>query len=310
MDVLSEIFDTLRLQAALYFRAEIRGPFAVRLPEEHHYVRFHCVLERECFVSVPGEAPVNLERGDLVLVTGGAAQVLSSSIDIGPPLELADLLKTYPPKDGVLRVGDSDVLSSILCGFLRVEETLLHPAFATLPRVMILKAGAPPHSAALSLLFEEATKPNPGASFIMHRIVEILLIQSIRRESAEHRHEQGFIAALSDPKLARSLKAIHDAPHEPWTVATLAKHVGMSRSGFSDLFAARVGMAPFSYLTLWRMTKAREMLKQGCLDMAEIAERCGYSSVPSFTRRFSKMLGIGPGEWRRVNSGVMPNECP
>ena len=34
-------------------------------------------------------------------------------------------------------------------------------------------------------------------------------------------------------------------------------------------------------------------------DIADIAARCGYSSVPAFTRRFSTLFGIGPAQWRR-----------
>ena len=58
-------------------------------------------------------------------------------------------------------------------------------------------------------------------------------------------------------------------------------------------------MPPIGYLTIWRLMKARRLLLQSGLDMAEIAERCGYASVPSFTRRFKRTFGVGPGTYRR-----------
>jgi AraC-like DNA-binding protein len=41
------------------------------------------------------------------------------------------------------------------------------------------------------------------------------------------------------------------------------------------------------------------MLLDTRLSVAEIAVRVGYESLPSFTRRFGKRYGIGPGGYRR-----------
>jgi len=73
----------------------------------------------------------------------------------------------------------------------------------------------------------------------------------------------------------------------------------MSRTRFAARFAGEVGMPPMDYLTSWRLAKARRLLADTGLGMAEVAERCGYASVPSFSRRFKERFGVGPGAFRR-----------
>jgi len=78
----------------------------------------------------------------------------------------------------------------------------------------------------------------------------------------------------------------------------------MSRGGFSERFTRVVGSPPIEYLRRWRLIKARALLASSGLDMAEIAERCGYRSVPSFSRRFKTAFGVGPGRFRRSRDPV------
>ena len=75
----------------------------------------------------------------------------------------------------------------------------------------------------------------------------------------------------------------------------------MSRARFAERFTRRVGLAPIAYLTHWRLMKARRLLRESDLSTEEIAARCGYASLPSFTRRYKAAFGVGPGAYRRGN---------
>ena len=59
----------------------------------------------------------------------------------------------------------------------------------------------------------------------------------------------GLIAGLSDPRLARSLVALHNMPQEDWSLARMASVPGVSRSGFAEAFKAATGTTPAAYLT-------------------------------------------------------------
>ena len=109
----------------------------------------------------------------------------------------------------------------------------------------------------------------------------------------------GFLAALGCRQIGGALAAIHREPGTRWTLTTLAREAGMSRAGFADAFARRVGLPPIAYLTSWRMMLARGLLRRDDLAVDRIAERVGYASVPAFSRRFKTAYGIGPGAFRR-----------
>ena len=67
----------------------------------------------------------------------------------------------------------------------------------------------------------------------------------------------GFLGALRDPSTAAALGAMHHRAEAPWTVASLAKEVGLSRSVFAARFTQLVGEPPLGYLTRLRMQKRR-----------------------------------------------------
>jgi len=157
----------------------------------------------------------------------------------------------------------------------------------------------------IRLLSLEGDLKGPGMTGILSRLLEIVFIQTVRRMTPVVSGEAGgFMAALADIRLSRALHAMHDKPHVAWTIKDLARLAGMSRGRFAHKFTRVVGTPPIDYLTTWRLMKARALLANSNLDMAEIAERCGYKSVPSFSRRFKKAFGVGPGNFRRSRGSL------
>ena len=307
-DVLSDVFATLRLTSALYFRAELSGGFAVAVPQEARRIRFHLVRHGVCWVAVPGQDPVALAPGDVALIPDGARQTLSSDPDL-TPVPLPDVMAGGALSGGVLRAGEGATSASLLCGFCAFDESLDHPVLRDLPPLIVLRQaelGAEPWTAAgLRLLQLEADFAGLGGTAILSRLIEIVVIQAARRAfGALDGRPTGFLAALTDPALSKALAAIHTAPERDWRVADLARLSALSRAGFARRFAETVGATPIDYLTDWRLAKARALLADTPLSMDDIAERCGYRSVPSFTRRFKARFGEGPGTFRRSRPGA------
>ena len=79
----------------------------------------------------------------------------------------------------------------------------------------------------------------------------------------------------------------------------LARHAGMSRSGFSDRFRTLVGATPAKYLTAWRMQEAVALLETADLSIEQIAEACGYGSHVAFRKAFKAVRGITPKQVRK-----------
>ena len=84
-----------------------------------------------------------------------------------------------------------------------------------------------------------------------------------------------------------------------WTVDSLARESGLSRSTFAATFKAVTGDAPLDYLTRWRMYRARVLLRGSDLSLMEIAARIGYDTDTALSRAFRRFEGTAPGKWRR-----------
>jgi transcriptional regulator GlxA family with amidase domain len=104
---------------------------------------------------------------------------------------------------------------------------------------------------------------------------------------------------MRDPKVASALHAIHRQPEHEWTVGSLAKKVGLSRSGFALRFQATVGETPVAYLTRWRMYLVTRRLRETERAVAEIATEVGYDSEASLNKAFKRVMGQPPGAYRR-----------
>jgi AraC-like DNA-binding protein len=60
-----------------------------------------------------------------------------------------------------------------------------------------------------------------------------------------------------------------------------------------------------------RLQHAQELLHRGGLGCAEIANRCGFGSLPAFSRSFKQRLGMPPTQWlARLRKSVEEQGAP
>jgi AraC-like DNA-binding protein len=78
-----------------------------------------------------------------------------------------------------------------------------------------------------------------------------------------------------------------------------AAQVHRSASYISTLFARETGVSFHSYLQELRLTKAKDLLRDPRLTVAEVAQASGYASAGWFRHSFKRHLGLSPSEWRR-----------
>jgi AraC-like DNA-binding protein len=106
------------------------------------------------------------------------------------------------------------------------------------------------------------------------------------------------IANKHDPRIVECYRAVDEAPGECWTVTSLAKRVGLSRSQFFRLFRETVGRSPQQYLVEARMRLARVLLRESTLPIASIAASVGYNDPRFFSRHFRRHNGRSPRSFR------------
>jgi len=192
--------------------------------------------------------------------------------------------------------------ATLLCAHIRFEDGMSNPLSRILPNYLVVPlSDMEGLRATLDLLFCEAIRTEPGREVILDRLCDVLLIQVIRREFESGRLSVGLLAGLSDRQLSMALAAIHERPHEPWSLQTLAQVACMSRAAFTERFRDVMGMPPGEYLTRWRIGVGSRLLRQG-MPVKQVSSRAGYTSPSTFTRAFTTMMGASPREWLKAAS--------
>jgi AraC-like DNA-binding protein len=87
---------------------------------------------------------------------------------------------------------------------------------------------------------------------------------------------------------------------EPLDVEALARDAHMSAGHLSRRFRAAFGESPYSYLMTRRIERAMALLRLDTMSVTEVCFAVGYGSLGTFTTRFSELVGMSPGAYRRA----------
>jgi AraC-like DNA-binding protein len=83
------------------------------------------------------------------------------------------------------------------------------------------------------------------------------------------------------------------------TLSDLAALGGMSRFHLVRSFRAAYGETPVRYLSRRRIERAQDLFRYADLTVTEVCVTVGYSSLGSFSARFSELVGESPTAYRR-----------
>ncbi|CAN7498591.1 AraC family transcriptional regulator [Pseudoxanthomonas sp. LjRoot143] len=196
-----------------------------------------------------------------------------------------------PPVDG----------SDFTCATLDFDGGARNPIVQSLPDVIALPLEKIEGlGATLDLLFAESDQVRCGSRLLANRLFEVVLIQVLRwiiDHPDEARVSQGMMMGLSDPRLAKALIAVHEAPDADWTLARMATQAGMSRSAFAAAFKAATGTTPAAYSLDWKLNVAASLLRAG-RSVKQVALDMGFADAPALSRAFRRRTGASPREWR------------
>lgn len=95
---------------------------------------------------------------------------------------------------------------------------------------------------------------------------------------------------------------MHQKLAHAWTVEDMARAASLSPSRFNVLFKAHFAQSPLRYLIRARIDRAKNLLRETRMSLAEIADALGYSDIYFFNRQFKKETGIPPGRYRGGDS--------
>lgn len=311
MDLLSDILAVMKMRGTLYFRTAFSAPWGVQVPAFENVARFHFAHRGRCWVRVEGvEDPVLLNQGDLVVIPHGASHVLADPKDVSAAT-LDNVLETSGfTGEGALVYGhgsDSHA-TELICGHFAFDNGATHPLIEALPPfIHIHNYGDVAHlwlEQTLKVIGSEVTQSALGADLIALKLSETICVQAIRAYLSTEGRERSVLAGFTDPRISRALQAVHQTPHAPWTLESMAKAAGQSRTAFAERFRRLMGQAPHEYLTEWRMQVARQLLLETDIPVIDVAERVGYQSESSFGRVFKRSFNHTPSSVRRTRPAI------
>lgn len=328
-DVLSDVLAAVRLTSALFFRVEASSPWVAEAPagsamapvlfrEGRHVISYHVLLEGSCYCELPGDAPVQLSAGDIVVIPHGDRYALSSHpgmLGLHPEQAILEwfeqtVARAVPDPFNFVEGAGETAARRLLCGFLGCDAAPFNPVLGHLPRLIRLSRRSGDRDerlvALIALAQAELRERRAGKHCVLLRISELLFVEVVREYLASSFGERaGWFAGLRDPLVGCALGLLHGAPAHPWTVDELARRSGASRSILAERFSELLGQPPMQYLTHWRMQLAARRLCDGRAKVSAVAEEVGYDSEAAFSRAFKSIVGVPPAAFRRSHGREM-----
>ncbi|MGX1881366.1 AraC family transcriptional regulator [Streptomyces sp. NPDC055287] len=301
-DLLSELLKPLRLTGVFDSRWHVNAPWAIEGDAEQSCAVLHYIVEGGCWISGEGQTPLELNAGDLAVFPTGTAHRLSDRPDRqGVPLR-AVLPERQPGTSGEIRIEGEGPESRLLCAGLHYDASAATGLYKALPWALVLDgpqvAAEPLLRDTLRLLAAPDRPVGPGDRLITLRAFEMALVLALRPLLRELADNPAALPVLRHPGISRAMVIIATRFAEPWTIESLAREVGMSRSAFTAAFRSLVGDAPARHLTGRRMQEAARLLGETTVAQSAVPQRVGYQSSVGFHLAFRKWFGTTPGEYR------------
>jgi AraC-like DNA-binding protein len=306
MDPLTDILTGLHIRAANYTRMNASAPWGVNSPGERG-VNFVVLVRGSAILTSPDCAqPVALRGGDVFVQLDNTPYRLYDHEDSA----LIDCVDVEKQRVGNrIQIGGGGAVTAFVSGWFELDALEARPLLRALPSLLHLELDqhrSLAFQSVLEMLALETESPGMGSKAVVSRLFELLLVHAIRAYSVQPGGPtRGWLGAIADRQLARAMEAMHGAPAQDWTVESLARTAGMSRSSFAARFKAVVGQSPLDYLTQWRMYCATRLLQRGDVALSEVSRQVGYESVAAFNRVFRRETAMTPGAFRKAGAGGM-----
>ncbi len=302
-DPFLDLIGLLRPKATRWRKIVAAGRWAIAFPKRDDLL-FCSVVEGECLLVRPATEPLKLHQGDFILIRTDTPFCFAS--DARVPAESSE--KAFAAsRTGVIRLGGGRKRPVLLRGGRFVLDTANESLLTQLMPSLIHVRGESGRSERIQNLLHmnasESAACEPGSDFVIPRLMEILFVELLRDESRRvDSTNTGLLAGLEHPVTAKALRLMHAEPARGWTVETLARRSGASRSRFALQFQNTLGTSPMHYLLHWRIALAKNSLRNGTRSISEIAFDVGFHSVSAFSTAFRRNVGQSPKQFADTSS--------
>lgn len=148
-------------------------------------------------------------------------------------------------------------------------------------------------------LHAELEEGLPGHRQAVHLQLQRILLQINRTILPPEGVKAREAAGRGPTWMNRVLHRIDEKPEDDLTLSALARSAAVTPAHFSRVFKQLTGLNVTEYVTAKRIVRAKELLQETEDGVGEIAERCGFRSLPHFHRMFKRLTGVTPAGYKR-----------
>jgi AraC-like DNA-binding protein len=275
-DLLSHVLSQIQLTGDRVYSTTLKKKGRLGLQCDAAYV---CVVTKGVLrLEQDGRTAVVIDTGDLVFLSRGA---------------------------GGLRFTASDTSTTVILCRFRFDPDSLRGMISALPQCIQIRQNESASwlEGIVHFMMVEAGDVQPGAALMISRLIDLVVIRALRTW-VHQGNMSGWLGGLSDPRIAMTLKAIHERPMQRWSIEALAGIAGMSRSTFCERFTALVGRSPLRYHNEWRLALARGLLAKRGARVGEVGLSIGYESEAAFSRAYKGLFGHSPRDEFKLRNGT------
>src|SRR5690606_19665562 len=299
MDHLAALLDGPHARGAFLLRVILDPPWSIRVQDEAPLTVL-AVVRGEA--SVVRDGVTQVRPGEVAVVRGPEPYVVADRPDTPPQVAIhpGEKCTTLDGRSLYQRLGqrvrtwgnDRDGGTALIVGTYLMTGEVGKRLLQALPPLLIQPGGP-----LIELLGEEVVKDEPGQEAVLDRMLDLLLIATLRSWFATH-EAPAWYRAQSDPVVGKAMRIMQHDPARPWTVAALAAEVGVSRASLARRFTELVGEPPMAYLTGWRLALAADLLREPDATVTSVARKVGYGSPFALSAAFKRVHGVSPQEHR------------
>ena len=177
------------------------------------------------------------------------------------------------------------------------EEFGLDPARWAVPPLDF--QALPQLRAAMLAVEAELTAGGLGGPLAAESLANLLAVHLLRHLSAPRRLERGRDGALPRGRLRAVVEYIEEHLDGSPSLEQMAATAHLSVYHFARQFRAATGLPPHQYVISRRVERAKQLLQEGDLSLAEVAAAAGFADQSKLSHTFKRVIGVSPRQFRR-----------
>ncbi|WP_127128513.1 AraC family transcriptional regulator [Georgenia sp. SYP-B2076] len=307
MDSVLGMLDGPRARGAFLLRTVMNPPWSLRIQDEAP-LTLVAMVAGGAHVLPDHAVPAELGPGDVAILRGPDAYTIADDPRTAPQAVIhpgqrcttvdgAELLGISSL--GVRTWGNDPAGSTVmLTGTYQLPHEVGRQLLAALPPLALLRR-ADWDEPLVGLVAREVTADRPGQEVVLDRLLDLLLVAGLRRWFDRRAGEApGWYRAGGDPVVGRAVRLMENSLAHPWTVASLAATVGVSRAALARRFTELVAQPPMAFLTQRRLELAADLLLEPGSTLGAVARQTGYATPFALSAAFRRVRGETPQQHR------------